>query len=66
MRIRLDQTTEAFVSFGLCKHEIPICLYGTSFASVHVSEVLQSIESYPTHERERERDHHTVANETRP
>jgi hypothetical protein len=44
MRVRLvERTTESTLSFGLCKHEIPICLYGTSFASVHVSEVLESI-----------------------
>jgi hypothetical protein len=44
MRVRLvERTTESTLSFGLCKHEIPICLNGTSFASVHVSEVLESM-----------------------
>jgi hypothetical protein len=38
-----DQADDGSLSFGLCKHEIPICLYGTSFASVLVSEVLESI-----------------------
>jgi hypothetical protein len=44
MRVRLiDQRTESTLFPGLCKHEIPICLNGTSFASVHVSEVLESM-----------------------